>query len=80
MIVVMSSTQPNLASNIKTETISIKLLHSFKGDTPTNIIKLCFHGNTLFPVLLVRFQNFSEFQLRKIKPGQVIYPTHLYGC
>ena len=55
----MSSTQPNLTLNIyENEAISINLLqkpqknYSSKGDTPTGVIKLCFHGNILFSSLL----------------------------
>ena len=58
-------------SEIAAETIETWYTHSSKGDTPTDIINLCFHGSTHY---------LSEFQPKKIKGGQVIYLTRLYTC
>ena len=60
------------------ETIETWYTHSFKGDTLSDIIELCFHGNILFSIPLGCFQCFDEFPPRKIEPGQVVYLKNIY--
>ena len=44
---------------------------SSKGDTLTDIIKVCFHGNTHFPVLPVVFNILVDFNSEKLSQGKL---------
>ena len=60
-----------------TETSETWYTHSSIGDTLSDIIKLCFHGNTVFSSPPGCFQYFGEFHPRKNKPGQVVHLKHI---
>ena len=74
-----SSTQPNFCQvqklsylgHFSTETNETWQTNSSSGDTPTAVIKLCYHGNSLFSSPHQFYFNISEFfSLETLNPGK----------
>ena len=75
-----SSTQPNFLSStvifvkyghFSAETIETWQTNSSSGDTPTTVIKLCYHGNSLFSSPHQFVFNISKFfSSEKLNPGK----------